>query len=130
MLLNKLTIQNFKCYESIIDVPFHRLTVFIGENDSGKTVLLDALEILLTNKTPAATDYRRIGENEATEEILLSGTFEIEPGDIIPDELRPLEGNEFLITKKFTLKTVNCQVLGRGFENPALNTFEKENAET
>jgi predicted ATP-dependent endonuclease of OLD family len=129
MLLTKLTIRNLKCYEAVVDIPFHRLTVFIGENDSGKTVLLDAVEFLLTNKNPTSVDYRKIGDSPAEEEIIISGVFELEQDDELPNEFRPLDGNEFTLTKKISPRSSKCEVLGRGFENPALNEFENQAAD-
>lgn len=41
-MIEEFKIQNFRCFKEI-DVPLRRLTVLIGENDTGKTAFLDAI---------------------------------------------------------------------------------------
>jgi putative ATP-dependent endonuclease of OLD family len=130
MLLIKLSVRNLKCYTSVVDVPLHRLTVFIGENDAGKTVLLDALQLLLENRSPVLSDYRKIGSEPPSEEIVISGVFEIETTDQIPEDFHPSDKNEFILTKTFTQRSSKCEILGQGFGNPALNNFESQLADT
>ena len=56
--LESLYIRSFKCYENSGKIPFHNLTVFIGENDAGKSTIYDALDLLLNNNQPSTNDYR------------------------------------------------------------------------
>jgi len=58
MKLQLIRIKSLKCYKDSGVIPFHNLTVFIGENDAGKSTVLDALDLLINNKTP------RNSENE------------------------------------------------------------------
>ncbi|WP_367390618.1 ATP-dependent endonuclease [Lewinella sp. LCG006] len=58
MKLKKLSIKGLKCYEDSGEIPFHNLTVFIGENDAGKSTIFDAIEIILNNKNPGDEDFR------------------------------------------------------------------------
>lgn len=45
MQINRITIQNFRCFESF-EAKFHKeLTVIVGNNGSGKSTLLDAVSI-------------------------------------------------------------------------------------
>lgn len=47
MILDKLILENFRCY-SDIEINFDkRLTVIVGDNGAGKTTLLDAIAMLL-----------------------------------------------------------------------------------
>ena len=47
MFLSKLKLKNFRKYENL-EVSFKDgLNVLIGENDSGKTTIIDAIRILL-----------------------------------------------------------------------------------
>lgn len=45
-MISHLQIENFRCLKSV-DVPLRRLTVLIGENDSGKSAFLDAIRFLV-----------------------------------------------------------------------------------
>ena len=49
--------QHFRSLFETGWIPFHDLTILIGENDGGKTATLDILEILLGNKSPDDEDY-------------------------------------------------------------------------
>ncbi len=56
--LKDLEIKGLKCYEDSGIIPFHNLTVFIGENDAGKSTIFDALEYFLENKNIPLELYR------------------------------------------------------------------------
>ena len=92
MLLEKLTVQNFRCHESILDLPMHKLTIFIGENDSEKKSLLDVLSMLLTSRAPILSDFRQLDSHNKADEIIISGTFQIEKHDSIPLDLCSPDG--------------------------------------
>lgn len=57
MKLKECKVKNFRCLKDFGPVPIHNLTMLIGENDSGKSSLLDALDMALNNLTPEASDY-------------------------------------------------------------------------
>ena len=44
MKLVTLNLEGFRCFKNKTVIPFHSLTVFIGENDSGKSTLLNAIK--------------------------------------------------------------------------------------
>jgi putative ATP-dependent endonuclease of the OLD family len=129
MLLKRLTVHNFRCHESIIDLSIQKLTVFIGENDSGKTALLDVLSILLTSKTPALSDYRQLDFDNKADKIIISGTFEIEEYDSVPLDLCSPDGTKFILTKSFQEKTSSCDIQCFGFEDERFNSFETQKAD-
>lgn len=54
--LQRVEISNFRCLKEI-SIPFHSLTVLIGENDVGKSSILDLLEIALNGGYPDTKDY-------------------------------------------------------------------------
>jgi len=58
MKLLELNISGLKCYLNSGAIPIHDLTVFIGENDAGKSTIFDALEIVFNNKQPHIDDFR------------------------------------------------------------------------
>ena len=51
MNLVSLTLRNFRCFREETVVSFDNLTAIIGENDVGKSSILEALEIFFNNET-------------------------------------------------------------------------------
>ena len=47
MKLRQIAVRNFRCLRDVV-VPVSDSTVLVGENNTGKTALLDALRIALT----------------------------------------------------------------------------------
>ncbi len=132
MLLKSLAITNFRCLADVPPIPMHRLTVFIGENDSGKTAIIDALEILLTNRNPSISepsDFRKLPDGEVAETLVIRGIFELDDSDTIPEDYRTIDGHEFELTKTFTASSISCVAQGRGFAEPRWNNFERQTAE-
>jgi predicted ATP-dependent endonuclease of OLD family len=56
MKLSKLRLQNFRCYKDEIQVDFSDITALVGRNDSGKSSLMDALDIFLNDGAPDKDD--------------------------------------------------------------------------
>jgi len=50
MRLERLFVENFRCYGSELSARFGGLTAFIGKNDIGKSTLLEALEIFFNSE--------------------------------------------------------------------------------
>jgi len=47
MKIKKITISNFRSYKDENIVSFNDLNVFVGKNDSGKSTILEALNVFL-----------------------------------------------------------------------------------
>jgi putative ATP-dependent endonuclease of OLD family len=50
MKLISLTIQNFRCFQDEVTTVINNLTTFVGQNDIGKSSILEALEIFFNNE--------------------------------------------------------------------------------
>lgn len=50
MKLVSLAVQNFRCFKEEVSTPIEDLTTFVGQNDIGKSSLLEALEIFFNNE--------------------------------------------------------------------------------
>lgn len=78
MYLSKLKLKNFRKYKEL-EVPFKKgLNVLIGENDSGKTAIIDSIRILLGTQSH---EYYFINEqdfNNKTQEMEIECTFEFQ----------------------------------------------------
>lgn len=128
MRLDSISITNFRCFESVENVPIHRLTVFIGENDAGKTLFLSALELLLTDKRAKPEDYRILGAENRAETITIRGIFSIEDCDELDtDHICPATNN-LVLTKDFTLGTLRFTVAGNGFSDSRWDSFDRQSA--
>lgn len=80
-----MRLLNFQCYRDSGEVPINRMTIFIGENDSGKSCILKAIDIFINNKLPSPDIFHSLNDrNETKCSILLS--FKIHPKEEIPKE--------------------------------------------
>jgi putative ATP-dependent endonuclease of OLD family len=129
MLLKNLLLTNFRCFNNLPTIPIHKLTIFIGENDSGKTAIIDALQILLTNQNPSSSDYRILTENQQVDKIVIGGNFELEAHDSVPEDYITIDGRELVLTKTFTQSNVIITVNGRGFPDYRWSSFPRQNAQ-
>lgn len=61
MYLSKLTLKNFRKYMDIT-INFHKgINALIGENDSGKSSIIDAIKIILSTQSD---DYIKINDDD------------------------------------------------------------------
>lgn len=66
MRINRLCLQNFRCYDQL-EIDFNKnMTVIVGENGKGKTAILDALAISLT---PYLNVFGAKGRNMAEKDV-------------------------------------------------------------
>jgi putative ATP-dependent endonuclease of the OLD family len=120
--LKSLYLENFKCYENSGEIPFHNLTVFIGENNAGKSTIYDALELVLNNNYPKNDDFRE-GMNEIRIKSVFTFSREI-------DELSQYNiDNTITIKKKFVRNAATViEILGKKFLDDDLNKFKSMTA--
>jgi len=71
--IQKLTIENFRCLESIKDLAFDNLTVFVGRNGSGKSSILRAIRVFFQPNASISTEdfFNRTTDNP----IIIQATF-------------------------------------------------------
>jgi len=120
--LKDLEIKGLKCYQDSGIIPFHNLTVFIGENDAGKSTILDALEYFLLNKTIPLELFRH---DVDTIEITCTFTSSME----IEDLNHYILDGEFKVKKTFTKNSeFKTEILGKVYKDNDLNIFENMNA--
>ena len=48
MYIKNIHIENFRNFQNT-DIPLKKLTIIVGENDAGKSNLLDAVRLVLNN---------------------------------------------------------------------------------
>ncbi len=110
-MLAELNVENFGLMETVRLRFNNGLTVFTGETGAGKSMLIDALGVLLGGR--ASTDFIRHGETQAR----IEGVFE----NLAPEYLLRLEaagypaeeGQLFLFREINSLGKNSCRVQGR-----------------
>lgn len=50
MILTAITLENFRCYKELVRIPVNSFTALVGRNDSGKSSILEALDIFFNEK--------------------------------------------------------------------------------
>jgi len=100
-----LHLINYKCFEDSGDIPFHAITIFVGENDSGKSSILQALNVLLNNITISPADFHSIdGHSSNCCEICSTFTIDSSCLGSIPKDL--VVNNELNIKKVFKMDEI------------------------
>lgn len=118
MELIKVDIKKFRCLKDV-SIPFRELTVLIGENDAGKSSVLDLLDLILNERQPEDSDYyfyedRTEDREDRAEEIEAILTFRPYPNQEIPREI--LSPDKYcLLKKRFTRESEETWVHGRRY---------------
>ena len=110
MKLVEVKLQNFRCYREETIIECDDLTVFVGQNDSGKSSILDALDIFFDEKkTPDSDDVCVYGNSD---EIRISCVFDEFPAKLVIDATHPTDlKSEYLLNDDGLLEVVkvyNC----------------------
>jgi len=110
MRLVNVEAWNFRCLKCV-SLPIHNLTILIGENDSGKSSVLDLLDIVLNDRRPDENDYFREGEGPPAERIEVILTFELDDADKSAAEPLTAEDGKLHLRKIFstTLSETHCK---------------------
>jgi len=122
--IESLRIRNFKCFKDSGEIPFHNMTIFIGENDCGKSTILECLNILLNNESPREDMFLEINKKrEKTCDFTIKFSLE-------KNEIQKLP-KEFIVNDSLTLKkgfTINdygvdkkFYLMGHIFQDDRLN---------
>ena len=95
MRLISLTVENFRCYAESCRLHFNDLTALVGQNDVGKSALLDALSIFFELTSPDKDDACKHGD---AEHMRITCEFDNLPEELIVDTDYPTNlSDEFLL---------------------------------
>mgnify|MGYP000951430939 CR=1 FL=1 len=104
MKLLSVEIENLRCYEKKVEIPFDDLTTFIGKNDIGKSSILEALEIFFNN-TAVQISPEDVNIYTANNNVIITCEFSDLPEHIILDSgYETSLADEFLLSTNRTLK--------------------------
>lgn len=111
MRLIRLTVENFRCYSKPTSIRFDDMTALIGQNDVGKSALMDALAIFFEETEPDKDDACKLGDPT---KMRFTCEFDQLPDKLIVDSDYPTSlGNEYLLNDNGNLvirKTYNGQL--------------------
>ena len=109
MRLREVALTNFRGYQQETRIKIDALTVLVGKNDSGKSSLLDALDIYFNDATIERDDCC---VHSASAEIRIACTFDDLPTSLVIDEQYPTTLQaEYLLRADGSLeiiKTYDC----------------------
>lgn len=111
MKIRKVRIKNFRGYEHETTIDFGNLNVFVGQNDVGKSSILEALDIFFNeNKGTIKIDKddinKKCKENGDTE-VKITVVFEELPNALTIDATNPTTlHDEFLLKQDGTLEII------------------------
>lgn len=95
MKLCTLRLQNFRCYKDGIEVDFSDITALVGKNDSGKSSLMDALNIFLNDGELDKDDASKHG---TPKDLKIVCEFNDLPDAVVIDDSSPTTlADEFLL---------------------------------
>lgn len=101
MRLIRLTVENFRCYRSAFSVTFGDITAFIGQNDAGKSTLMEALAIFFEVAAPDKDDASKDGDPT---NMCITCEFDQLPGSLVVDTDYPTTlADEYLESDNGTL---------------------------
>ena len=106
MKLARLRLRNLRCFQEEIPIEFEDITAFIGRNDSGKSTVMDALDLFLNDIDPDKDDASKGGDPS---DLKIICEFTDLPDEVVLDDANPTKfGIEFLLND---VETGNPQVL-------------------
>ena len=111
MKIEKLILNNFRCYRDEITIDFNDLNVFVGKNDIGKSTILEALDIFFNeNKGTIKIDKDDINKKakaEGNTEINIGIVFGDLPESLTIDATNPTTlKNEYLLNQNGKLEVI------------------------
>lgn len=109
MYLKKFKLKNFRGYKKSVEINFNNLTAFVGKNDSGKSTILEALDIFFNeNKGAVKLDKDDLNiecKDTGDVDIIMTAYFSGLPDSIIIDESNPTSlKDEYLLNKNNELE--------------------------
>ncbi len=97
MRLVKIKVHNFRAYTDEVEIPIEDLTVIIGQNDAGKSSILDALNIFF-NEPKGLPDVDDFNVVSSSDTLSITCAFDDLPDNVVIDEATPTTlADEFML---------------------------------
>ena len=102
MKLKRLRLRNFRCFKEEVSIDFEDISALVGKNDSGKSTLMDALNIFLNDIDPDKDDASKNGDPR---DLTIICEFTELPDEVILDDANPTKlSTEFLLNAEERLE--------------------------
>lgn len=86
MIISNIIIENFRGYKNKSKITLGDLTAFVGQNDSGKSTLLEALDIFFNDgKGVVKMDKSDININASSDEVVIGVCLKNFPEELVVD---------------------------------------------
>lgn len=124
MKLIRVKIRNFRCYKEEVSIDIGDITTLIGKNDSGKSTILDALNIFFENSKMDADDANKYGDKK---DVRIICEFSELPNRIVLDATNTTSlSDEYLLNEEGNLEI--HEVYDGSLKTPKLKgTFARAN---
>jgi len=104
MRIEKIILENFRCFYGIVEIPINNFTVFLGKNDQGKSAILEAIDIFINEGKGAVkiddNDLNRKARNERKDAFKIGIVFKDLPERPIINATNPTSlKDEYLLNK-------------------------------
>lgn len=104
MKLKSITIENFRCYKEPITMNFAEFTTIIGQNDAGKSTILEALEVFFNNDV-VKIEETDVNVHSSQKTIVISCDFCQLPNELVLDvDTKTTFEQEYLTIEKDTIR--------------------------
>ncbi|MCU7496684.1 MAG: ATP-binding protein [Ignavibacteria bacterium] len=111
MKLVSLTIENFRCYKEKFKIEFDDFTTLIAKNDSGKSAILDAMNVFFND---TSLDQGDISVGSASDDITITCEFTEVPQTLIIDATNVVDlKDEYLLNSNGNLVVVKVYTGGK-----------------
>lgn len=128
MLLQEFSLQGYKCYRDLTTIPFHNLTVLIGENDCGKSTILKALGLFLGKFNQQEDDFYNL-EGVGVDTFTLTAKFQVDFANV-SELLSPFIVDGYVVIKKTYTRGLafRCFINKIALQDIDLETYTNLNA--
>ena len=96
MKLREIILQNFRGYYNETRIPVDDLTALIGQNDVGKSTILEALDIFFNQSKIESGDKNILHTDEET---VIGCVFDELPETIVLEDVETSLSNEYLLNE-------------------------------
>lgn len=125
MKLKKIVIKNYKCLKDI-EIPIHNFNLLIGENDSGKSSILDAMELALAERKPEIEDFFKDKKGKFADQIIIICIFKLNENEKEGLKKFSINEEELNFKKVFSRDTTKKYVYATKFIYDDLNLSENQ----
>lgn len=129
MKLKQIIFEGYRCFRNKTEIPFHRLTVLIGENDSGKSTILKGLGLLLDKKEAQTKDFWCINEIRQNS-FFIEAEFELTGNEFGDQQSEYDVGGKIYLKKIYTLdQSFKTFIRKNQIDDPELANYSSLNAD-